>query len=69
MLLCYDSYNYSSDYNYIFRVLLILEMFFIVPPPCLAPERGREKNVEKNERRKLFFINKKSEIILGSNFY
>ena len=60
MLLLYDSYNYSS--KYIFSVLLILEMFFIVPPPCLGPERGKEKNLKKSERRRGCFVNKKSEI-------
>ena len=53
ILLLYDSYNYCS--NHIFSILLILKTFFIVPPPCLDPGRGKEKNLKQNETKHMFW--------------
>ena len=49
MLLLYDSYDYYYNYNYIFSVLIILEIFFIVPLPHVLARRGVGRKMWKKK--------------------
>ena len=51
MLLLYDFYNYYRNYNYIFSVLIILEIFFIVPLPHVLARRGAGRKMLKKKMK------------------